>query len=247
MQFFNSYYLINNMKNQDSITFIIPTIGRKTLKNTIESLMKQTIKTWNAIIIFDGISSNINNNDKRIKIIEVNKKGLDINSAGLVRNHGISLAKTKWVAFIDDDDIICVDYLEVFYRELKENSELDLDVIIFRMKLEERIVPKLNTDNFYLCDVGISYVMKKEIFNNGIKFIPDGAEDFIHLDNIRKAGYKMMISPYIKYLVRRENLDNIDIDNNQIGNRVFINIENKFINFMGYLLYNYYKEIIYED
>lgn len=235
------------MKNQNLVTFIIPTIGRKTLKNTIDSIMKQTIKNWNAIIIFDGITNNINNNDERIKIIEVNKKGIDINSAGLVRNYGISITQTKWVAFIDDDDIISNDYLEVFYRELKENNELDLDVIIFRMKLDERIIPKLNTDNFYLCDVGISYIMKKEIYDNGIKFIPDGAEDFIHLDNIRKEGYKMMISPYIKYFVRMENLDNENDYNNQLGNRVFINIDSKFINFMGYFLYNYYKEIIYEN
>ena len=115
------------------------------------------------------------------------------------------------------------------------------------MKLDERIIPKLNTDNFYLCDVGISYIMKKEIYDNGIKFIPDGAEDFIHLDNIRKEGYKMMISPYIKYFVRMENLDNENDYNNQLGNRVFINIDSKFINFMGYFLYNYYKEIIYEN
>jgi glycosyltransferase involved in cell wall biosynthesis len=236
------------MKNQDSITFIIPTIGRKTLKNTIDSIINQTIKKWNAIIIFDGISSNINISDKRIKILETNKKGLDVNSAGLVRNYGISMAKSKWVAFIDDDDIISQDYLETFYKELEENSELDLDVIIFRMKLEDRIIPKLNTDNFYLCDVGISYVMKKEIFDSGIKFIPDGAEDFLHLDNIRKSGYKIMISPYIKYYVRIENFDINSIeDNNQLGNRVFINIENKFINFMGYFLYHFYKEVIYED
>ena len=231
------------MKKQGLVTFIIPSIGRKTLKNTIDSLLNQTIEKWNAIIIFDGIVSNIINNDKRIKILETNKKGLNINSSGLVRNYGISYAKTKWIAFIDDDDIISNDYLEVFYNELEENYELDLDVIIFRMKLENRIIPKLNTDNFYLCDVGISYVMKKEIFDSGIKFIPDGAEDFIHLDNMRKNGYKMMISPYIKYFVNTENIDNI----NEIGNRVFINIENKFINFMGYFLYNFYKEIIYED
>jgi hypothetical protein len=52
-----------------------------------------------------------------------------------------------------------------------------------------------------------------------------------------------MISPYVKYFVNTENIDNI----NEIGNKVFINIENKFINFMGYFLYNFYKEIIYED
>ena len=51
----------------------------------------------------------------------------------------------------------------------------------------------------------------------------------MYLDNIRKAGYKMMISPYIKYFVK--NFDDI-IDN--IGNRVFINMNNSFITLIGY-------------
>ena len=39
----------------EKITFIIPTIGRDTLLNSINSLFNQTIKEWKAIIIFDGI------------------------------------------------------------------------------------------------------------------------------------------------------------------------------------------------
>lgn len=225
----------------DTITFIIPTIGRDTLKNTINSLLNQTIKDWYAIIVFDGISSTINNNDERIEIMEIDKKGLNINSAGFVRNYGISCAKTKWIAFIDDDDIIANDYIEIFYKELDQHSLINLDVLIFRMKLEDRIIPKLDTDDFYLCDVGISYIMKREIFNNGITFVPDGAEDFLHLDNIRKNNYKIMISPYVKYFIRVENYK----EENIIGNRVFINTENKYINFMGYLLYYYFNEGIY--
>ena len=225
------------------ITFIIPTIGRSTLNNSINCLLNQTINDWYAIIIFDGIPCNIENIDSRIKIIETNKKGLSINSAGLVRNYGISFATTKWIAFLDDDDIISNDYIETFYKELEENNNIDLDVIIFRMKLEDRIVPKIETDNFYLCDVGISFIIKKEIYDDGIKFVADGAEDFLYLDNIRQNNYKIMISPYVKYFVRATTYDQ---SNTIVGNRLFINIENQYINIIGYLLYYYYKEGIYD-
>lgn len=227
----------------NDITFIIPTIGRTTLNNSINCLLNQTINDWSAIIIFDGIQCNIENIDSRIKIIETNKKGLSINSAGLVRNYGISFATTKWVAFLDDDDIISNDYIETFYKELEENNNIDLDVIIFRMKLEDRIVPKIETDNFYLCDVGISFIIKKEIYDDGIKFVADGAEDFLYLDNIRQNNYKMMISPYVKYFVRATTYEQ---DESIVGNRLFINIENQCINIIGYLLYYYYKEGIYD-
>lgn len=73
----------------DNITFIIPTIGRISLNNSINSLLNQTVKKWNAIIIFDGIKCNIENNDSRIQIIEIEKKGININSAGNVRNYGM--------------------------------------------------------------------------------------------------------------------------------------------------------------
>ena len=214
------------------ITFIIPTIGRSTLINSINSLKNQTIKDWYAIIIFDGISCNIDIDDNRIKVLECDKKGININSAGEVRNYGMSFVETKWIAFLDDDDIIETDYIETFYNEM--NLYNDLDIIIFRMNDNGRIIPKLKTDNFYLCDVGISFILKKEIYDEGCKFTPDGAEDFLYLDKIRKLGKRMMISPYVKYYVRNSNFD---IGDNNIGNRVFININNNLMTLVCYIFF----------
>jgi glycosyltransferase involved in cell wall biosynthesis len=214
------------------ITFIIPTIGRSTLINSINSLKNQTIKDWYAIIIFDGISCNIDIDDNRIKVLECDKKGVNINSAGEVRNYGMSFVETKWIAFLDDDDIIETDYIETFYNEM--NLYNDLDIIIFRMNDNGRIIPKLKTDNFYLCDVGISFILKKEIYDEGCKFTPDGAEDFLYLDKIRKLGKRMMISPYVKYYVRNSNFD---IGDNNIGNRVFININNNLMTLVCYIFF----------
>ena len=226
---------MNNMID-NSITFIIPTIGRKTLKNTLISLQNQTIENWKAILIFDDCDININNIDDRIKIVRCNKLGSNINNAGLVRNYGIELAHTKWIAFLDDDDVIDETYLEKFYEELELNNN-GFDVLIFRMNLCGRVIPSLDTDNFYINDVGISFVVKKEIFDNGMKFIPDGAEDFLLLNQIRKKNYKMIISPYVMYYV-----ENSVHDSSIIGNRVFINYNNNFHTLFNYLLLNLYNK-----
>jgi glycosyltransferase involved in cell wall biosynthesis len=214
----------------ENITFIIPTIGRNTLLNSLNCLKNQTIPKWSAIVIFDGIKSNIENYDTRIKIIEIDKMGIGENSAGNVRNYGISLVQTKWIAFLDDDDLIEDDYIETFYKELKLYPSID--VLIFRMYSKNRIIPKINTDNFYLCDVGISFIIKKEICDNNILFKPDGAEDFLFLNEIRENNYEIMISPYVKYFVKNKNL----LKKNIYGNRVFINMDNNIITFFGYLL-----------
>lgn len=103
------------------------------------------------------------------------------------------------------------------------------------MNIEDRIIPKLETDNFYLCDVGISFIMKREIFNRGLQFIPDGAEDFLYLNKIRLYGYKMMISPDVKYFVKKECFDSILFE---LGNRVFINMNENMniITLLGYFM-----------
>ena len=64
--------MINKKKN--NITFIIPTIGRETLIIAINSLFGLNSSNWNAIIIFDGVKKNINIDDERITIIELEKK-----------------------------------------------------------------------------------------------------------------------------------------------------------------------------
>ena len=86
------------MSNEIFITFIIPTIGRSTLINSINSLLNQTDNNWNAIIVFDGIKQNITINDNRIKIIEITKCGLK-NSAGSVRNEGIKLCNNSLLVY----------------------------------------------------------------------------------------------------------------------------------------------------
>jgi glycosyltransferase involved in cell wall biosynthesis len=214
-----------------TVTFIIPTIGRESLKNSIQSLKNQTIKTWNAIIIFDGIKCNIDEDDNRVKIVEIEKAGRDYNSAGDVRNYGMSLVDTEWIAFLDDDDTLSYDYIETFYREIELYPYID--TLIFRMKLNERFVPDLNTNNFYICDVGISFIIKTQIFKDGIKFSPSGAEDFYYLDNIRKNNYIMIISPYVKYFVR-ENSTNHPTEDAPKGNRIIINNINPLITLFGY-------------
>jgi hypothetical protein len=100
------------------------------------------------------------------------------------------------------------------------------------MKQEDRVIPKLYIDNFYICDVGISFIMKKNIYDNGLKFIPDGAEDFLYLNKIRNNNYKIIISPYVKYFVREKNINVF----NDKGNRVLINYNNIYLFlFLGYI------------
>jgi len=203
------------MSGNSALTFIIPTIGRETLRLTLQSLKNQTITNWKAIVIFDGIEPTIYETDSRITIIKTPiKLGQGYNSAGLVRNYGIKFANTEWVAFVDDDDSITPNYVESFLSELW----LDPDVIIFRMTLDDRVCPSIDSTNFFIKDVGISFAVKTELVSKFI-FIPSIEEDFEFLDKVRLKKYKIVLSPYITYTVNQYNSSNIPL----MGKRGFVN------------------------
>lgn len=199
------------------VTFIIPTIGRSTLKDTIQCLFNQTNPAWEAIIIFDGIEPTISSQDPRLQIVRCEKSGEGHNGAGKVRNFGIALATTEWVAFVDDDDGIKSCYVNVLADEISQHPT---DCILFRMlNWDTSVLPCNNTDTFYSCQVGISFAVKKAIFDSGLWFEPSSVEDFSFLEKMRANHYKMMISPYLLYFVRSYDTEN----RFEVFNRVFIN------------------------
>ena len=125
------------------ISVIIPVYGaEKYIRKCIESVVNQTLKEIEIIIINDGTRDNsmkiVNeySDDERIKII--NKKNGGISS---VRNLGIKEAKGKYIYFIDNDDFIKLDILENLY-EKAEKYFLDIvffDINVYSDKLKKII------------------------------------------------------------------------------------------------------------
>jgi len=189
--------------NNSFITFIIPTIGRKSLLLSINSLLNLKDNDWKAIIIFDGIKSNVNIEDNRIKIIEIEKSGKeDIkNAAGLVRNIGFSnIENSEWVGFLDDDDYLSENYICNLKEEINLNKSIE--VCIFRMGYENGcILPSKFDKNIIRNKVGISFALKKYIIDDN-KFINSPFEDYLYLKNLQSQKYKIIISSYVSYFVK---------------------------------------------
>jgi glycosyltransferase involved in cell wall biosynthesis len=193
----------NNEKNI-FITFIIPTIGRNSLLDSIESLINQDYSNWEAIIVFDGVKNNFDINDKRITLVEIEKKIGNLekkNSAGNVRNFGFKYVKnSEWIGFLDDDDYLSNNYISNLKEEIKINN--NIEVCIFRMGYENKfILPTANDRNIIRNKVGISFAIKKYIINNTL-FFNNPFEDFIFLKELQKKKYKILISSYVTYFIR---------------------------------------------
>lgn len=109
----------------DLISVIIPVYNReKLVEECLDSLIAQTYKNLEIILIDDGSTDNtLNickkyaNNDSRFKIIELSHKG--VSSA---RNTGLDAAQGEYIFFIDSDDVIHPLLLEALYHSMKENN-----------------------------------------------------------------------------------------------------------------------------
>ena len=101
-------------------------------------------------------------------------------------------------------------HMEKLYRHM------DLDTLVVSNTITP--FPETVATDLKKHDVGISFAVKKQIFNSGIQFNTSYIEDYEFLDTVRQNGYKMMISPYVMYFVR-EYTDFQDIE----CNRLFIN------------------------
>ncbi|MFV8226692.1 glycosyltransferase family 2 protein [Christiangramia aquimixticola] len=112
------------------ISIIIATFNRAHLiSESLESIIAQSFKNWECIIIDDGSTDNtlkqvekFTARDQRVQYLRrphSHRKGLPG-----CRNYGLEIAKGQFVIFIDDDDIIHPYNLEICINQL-ENYKVD--------------------------------------------------------------------------------------------------------------------------
>lgn len=103
------------------ISFIVPVYNAEGyLDECIKSIVNQSYTNLQIILIDDGSVDNSlckcmewKVRDHRIEVVHQENKG-----AAAARNAGLELATGEWVAFVDADDKIAVDYVEVFEHYL---------------------------------------------------------------------------------------------------------------------------------
>ena len=116
------------MKPHPLISVIIPTYNRAyCLPETIESVLAQSFKDFEIIIIDDGSTDNTVEvlQPYREKIIYKYQKNAGITEA---RNAGLKLCSGEWVALLDSDDIWYKDKLERQVKDVTEHPEIDVHI-----------------------------------------------------------------------------------------------------------------------
>lgn len=156
--------------NDEKISIIVPVYNtEKYVKKSISSILNQSYKNIELIIINDGSTDN---SEKIVKdLIKKNKnvKYKKIKNSGVAhaRNIGLEMATGKYVGFVDSDDFIEKEMYETLYKTAKKENS-DLVTCAYRKNYIDRTVSIYPKDKSVF---GKSIIESKNIFLNSNPYI----------------------------------------------------------------------------
>lgn len=179
------------------LSIIIPVYnGEKTIKQCIESIIKNTNSDKIEIIIInDGSNDNtsiilkeFSDIDKRIIVYNNSNHGVSYS-----RNYGLENASGKYIMFVDADDYLSEDWFDIIEKDINKNLDIiyysnqDIDYNMKKEMIIEEIMELNGKHNYFPCP--FSKILKKEKIAN-LKFTEDiinGEDMLFNLEMILKA------------------------------------------------------------
>jgi glycosyltransferase involved in cell wall biosynthesis len=206
------------------------------IRKSIDSVVNQTYKDLEIILIDDGSTDSSGKicdeyavKDKRIVVIHQENAGVSV-----ARNRGLLIFRGEYLAFVDSDDYIDQDMIEVLYQNLlvyqadmtacySKKIYLLEDAPIYEKQYCSKIVYEDKEEllkDFYLGNLpwevwGKLYARKvfgRELFDNHIRY----AEDALIWLTLSKNIHKAVFVHYRKYnyILRQNSLGSFNSFNN---------------------------------
>ena len=221
----------------DLVSVIIPYYkNRSFIKTCLNSVLKQTYKKLEIIIIYDDPNQkdliyikSLINSDRRVQII-INKKNL---GAGVSRNIGIKNSKGKFISFIDSDDWQHPQKIEFVIKLDLKCSHTSYYIVNEKNKIIGKRIARdfLNYKSLLKsCDIGLSTVIiRKNIITNACKFANlKTKEDFVLWLKVLKKNYEFIAINQVltNWRSRPESLSSSSIQKIKDGFTVYSRYEN---------------------
>ena len=232
------------------ISIIMPYYKKKKfVLEAINSVLKQTYKKFELLIVYDDecrddiyFINKIKSKDKRIKLI-INKKNL---GAGESRNIGIKKSRGEYIAFIDSDDLWNKNKIAKQIKFLK-NKKINICHTSYKIiNNQNKKIGFREARNFFTvndliksCDIGLSTVLlRKKILNKNLKFPKlQTKEDFVL--------WLKLLKKKIKIYGLKENLVSWRKSENALSSSFFQKILDGFRVYNKYMNFNLIKSIYY--
>lgn len=142
--------------------------SKKSIKKAIDSVLVQTFKDWELIIVDDGSTDKTDKvcnrylSDDRIRYVHQEHAG-----ASFAKNKGIEIASGKYITFLDSDDLYLPKHLESRKEVIERNPHIEffhggVDVI------GNKFIPDKDNPTKQIpisrCVIGGSFVIKRTLF-----------------------------------------------------------------------------------
>lgn len=229
--------------NNPLITIYTPTFNRAKIlkKRAITSVLNQSYKNFEHIIVSDGSTDNTEKivksiNDKRIRFFKISRKILykknieNIWFAGPVRPNNFALSKSKgmWLAKIDDDVIWHKDHLKRSLKFCKKNNLEFMSSLNEVIRFKKKTYPlsyKINN-----CPIGSSNTFFYKSYLKFFKFnihcwkkTNNRVNDVDLFDRMSKVGVKIGLSKKINEFVKpRPNEKTVGLDQVFLSKRQYL-------------------------
>ncbi len=191
------------------VTIIIPVYNsEKYIGKCLDSILKQTYKDFEILVINDGSKDNSKNIideyvQKYPKVIKaIHQENMGVSKT---RNKAIKLVNTKYIMFMDNDDFIDEDYIEVLINNAQQQ---DQDIVISgyrRPNQDGKILKQMKLQNEQWSKMMVlapwAKIYKKDyIIENNIEFLDNniGEDVYFNLQAMLLSD-KIKIIDYIGY------------------------------------------------
>lgn len=229
----------------DLVSVIVPVYNAEYyLEECIESILNQSYSNFELILVNDGSTDNSLNicnhykaSDSRIKVLSKNNSGVSD-----TRNYGIENSLGSYICFIDSDDMIKNNYVEVLLREIK-NDNVEAVFCNFAYKYDRRLIkkePRIKSGIYHISEIrsiiiddgtmsGIlfgsvcvaiynkSVILKNNIkFNRNIRNNEDGLFNITYCLSVNQV--KILSNEYL-YIYRQYERPTSSLDDYNINSR----------------------------
>lgn len=141
------------------VSIIVPVYNvEKYLNKCVDSILGQTFEAFELILVNDGstdaspsICRDYAGKDERVHYISQENMG-----PGRARNVGIAAAEGKYILFVDSDDYIAVNMVEILYRNITA-SDADLATCGLYNVYQNRCIPQYEGTEQFVCDTAEAF------------------------------------------------------------------------------------------
>lgn len=212
---------VKYMDSRAKVSIVLPVYNvADYLKECIQSILNQTFKEYELILVDDGstdgseiMCDQYKKKDERIVVVHQKNGGLSA-----ARNTGMNYAKAEYITFIDSDDFVGPQYIELLYESVIKN-DADISICDYKevsqnatigsidycekdnikelsLDKEETIKQVYKTDYHGIEFVSWAKIYKLDLFKSNDIYFPEGR---LHEDAF--TTYKLFyISKKITYI-----------------------------------------------